>query len=641
MRWAAPFLALVLVVVAAGCSSSAHKGTSTTTQETKTITRAVRNDAPTEPAQRVFHLPPIRRGPLPGYLLIADRENNRALIVSPTKHVVWQATNLRGPDDAFFTPGFRSIITNEEFNDTLTELSIPGKRKIWRYGHDAVPGSSPGYLDTPDDAYRLSNGTTTIADIRNCRIVLLSHSKRVLRILGGSCAHDPPRGFASPNGDTPLPDGGLLVTEIGGWIDRLDAKGNLVWSLRSPVSYPSDAQLLPNGRILVCGFTVPGKIVELTRAGQVTWSFGAASGPNELAKPSLALRLPNGMIAANDDWNHRVILIDPRTKRIVWQYGHTGVPSASPGYLNKPDGLDLLPSAIETSPAHTSQATPTQARATRLVVSRIGSLPRAASRLAVVALPDGRLVALGGLVGNTSSNEVLIGTLQHLVDAGHLPTPTHDDAAALVRGAVYLYGGGQAVSSPAVVRVDPGTGRATAAGRLSEPLSDLGAVVVGGRAYLVGGYTGARYATAVLRMNGARMSVVARLPRGLRYAGVAAIGNTIYVAGGLTQSGETAAIEAVDLSTGSVQRIGTLPQPLAHAPLVAAHGALYLIGGRSAAGSASAKVLRIDPAGGATSTVGRLPQPLADAAAVMVGSRVIVLGGAASAPTSAVYAFTP
>jgi hypothetical protein len=44
-------------------------------------------------------------------------------------------------------------------------------------------------------------------------------------------------------GDTPLPDGGLLITEIGGWITRLDANGALVWSIRSPVAYPSDAQL--------------------------------------------------------------------------------------------------------------------------------------------------------------------------------------------------------------------------------------------------------------------------------------------------------------------------------------------------------------------------------------------------------------
>src|SRR5919204_786531 len=279
--------ALAVAMIAAGCSATAHHTKGPAPQHVTTIARAVRSDVAPAPAQRIFRLPPIARGPLPGYLLIADRDNNRALIVSPSKRVVWQATNLRGPDDAFFTPGYRTIITNEEFHDTLTELTVATKRRIWRYGHDAVPGSSPGYLDAPDDAYRLRNGATTVADIRNCRIVVLSRTRRVLRVLGGSCVHDPPRGFASPNGDTPLPDGGLLVTEIGppGWIDRLSPRGRLLWSVRSPIAYPSDAQLLPNGRILVAGFTNPGRIVEMTRTGHVTWSFGATSGPNELAKP--------------------------------------------------------------------------------------------------------------------------------------------------------------------------------------------------------------------------------------------------------------------------------------------------------------------------------------------------------------------
>jgi hypothetical protein len=639
-----PLVALALV--AAACSST-HRTAQTSTHPDASKRTVAHPDkrAPLQPAQAALQLPPIPRGPLPGYLLIADRDNNRAILVSPTKHIVWQSTNLRGPDDAFFTPGYRSIITNEEFNDTLTEVSLRTKERIWRYGHDAVPGSSPGYLNTPDDAYRLRNGQTTIADIRNCRIVLLSHSKRVLRILGGSCAHDPPNGFASPNGDTPLPGGGLLVTEIGppGYIDRLDARGRLVWSVASPISYPSDAQLLPNGRILVSGFTIPGKIVEMTRTGRVTWSFGASSGPNELAKPSLAVRLPNGMIASNDDWNHRVIVIDPRRKRIVWQYGHSGVPGARPGYLNKPDGLDLLPSAFTTRSASAARPTTSVAAKTAkpLIVGHIGFLPRPASRLAAVVLPGGRLAVLGGLVGGTSSDEVLLGSPRHLRVVGRLPRPTHDDAAVYVHGSVYLYGGGEATSSPAIVRIDPKTGAAHDAGTMGEPLSDLGAVTVNGTAYLVGGYTGSRFATAVLRIRGARAIVAARLPTGLRYAGVAAIGSTIYVAGGLTTSGETSAIEAVDPSTRSVRRIGTLPRPLAHAPLVAANGALYLIGGRSPSGAALRTILRIDPGTGGVSRIGALPQALADAAAVTLGRQVIVLGGAAASSSNAVYAFTP
>jgi len=287
-----------------------------------------------------------RQGPLPGNLLIADRDNNRVLIVSPAKRILWLDTGLRGPDDAFFTPGGRTIITNEEFHQTISEVSLRTRRLVWHYGHAGLAGSSPGYLNTPDDAYRLVNGNTVVADIRNCRIVEIDHQRRVARVLGGSCAHDPPRGFASPNGDTPLRNGGLLVTEIGGWIDRLDRRGGVVWSVRSPVSYPSDAQLLPSGRILLVSFTVPGKIVVMDRRGRVHWSFGAPAGPNMLAKPSLAIRLPNGMIAANDDYNERVIVIDPRTKRIVWQYGHTGIPGSGRGFLNKPDGIDLAPPGL-------------------------------------------------------------------------------------------------------------------------------------------------------------------------------------------------------------------------------------------------------------------------------------------------------
>ena len=300
-------------------------------------------------------LPPLGPGAaLPGYLLIADRDNNRLLVVSPRKRIVWRfpaSGSLRpgqtfaGPDDAFLTPSGRAIVTNEEFADQIAIIGLgPEPRIRFQYGHADAPGSGPGYLSHPDDAYVLPNGLISVADIINCRVLFLDRRHRIVRSIGraGDCVHDPPGSLAQPNGDTPAPDGGVLVTEIGGWVDRFDRKGRLLWSARTPTSYPSDAQPLPDGNFLVAGFDPVGHIYVITPQGRVVWQYGPAGGSGALDQPSLALPIGRGLIAATDDYGQRVVVIDRRTKRIVWQYGHQGQAGSAAGYLNKPDGLDLI-----------------------------------------------------------------------------------------------------------------------------------------------------------------------------------------------------------------------------------------------------------------------------------------------------------
>jgi hypothetical protein len=595
--------------------------------------------APASPAARALGLPPVGPGPVPGYVLIADRNANKILIVSPSKRIVWQfprpgdlrsGQSFYNPDDAFFAPGYRRIVTNEEFNDQLAQIDLRSRRLVWSYGRAGVAGSAAGELSNPDDAYVWRDGTITVADIRNCRVLRLSPAHRIVGELGGTgCTHDPPRSLASPNGATPLPDGGLLVTEIGGWVDRFDRHGRLVFTTRTPTAYPSDAQLLPDGNVLVAGFDTPGRVDVITPRGRIVWTYGPISGPGALDRPSLAVRWPNGKIAITDDWHHRIVVVDPKTKRIVWQYGHLGVPSAATGFLSKPDGLDLLPAATRRAPP-----------AARLAVRRIGTLPTPVSRLAAVALRGGRVVAAGGLVGGSSSRQVLVGPPGRLRLAGTLPVATHDAALAMVGHDAFLFGGGQVTSTDAVVRIDPQTGGAARFGSLGEPLSDLGAATVGNQAYLVGGYTGTRYATAVLRFRPGRApSVAARLPAGLRYAGVSALRGAIYVAGGVTPAGESDAVLSVD--GGRVRLVATLPAPVAHASLARLGESLYLVGGTDTEGRALDSILRIDPSSGAVTEAGRLPSPLADAAAVTLGGRIIVLGGAGTRASAAVLALGP
>jgi hypothetical protein len=246
-----------------------------------------------------------------------------------------------------------------------------------------------------------------------------------------------------------------------------------------------------------------------------------------------------------------------------------------------------------------------------------------------VALPDRRLMVLGGYTGTRSLDTIVAGPPNRLRVVGRLPQPTHDAAAATVGGSVYLFGGGESVSVPNVVRIDPSTGRATEASALDEPLSDLGAVTIGGRAYLVGGYTGTQFASAVLRyLPRGGTATVARLPHGTRYAGVTALRHTIYLAGGLTTAGASRTVYAISPG-GQVRRIATLAAPEDHAALAALGGRFYLVGGR--------RVLAIDPTSGKVAVAARLPVSLSDPTATTIAQQIVVTGGG----TNGVWALTP
>jgi outer membrane protein assembly factor BamB len=292
--------------------------------------------------------------PFRGRLLIADRGNDRLLLVNAGKKVLWRYPShahpappggFYFPDDAFFTHGGTQIISNEEQNERIVQIAFPSGRLLWSYGHPGIAGSETGYLHEPDDAYLWRNGTISVADAQNCRVLLISPQKKVTRSFGepARCEHEPPRALGSPNGDTPLPDGNILVSEVNGsYIDEITPTGRLVWSVQLPIEYPSDPQQLGPDRYLVADYTSPGGLYEFDRAGRILWAYHPSSGPGMLDHPSLAERLPNGLICTNDDYRHRVVIIDPRTRRIVWQYGHTDSPGRGQGHLNTPDGFDLL-----------------------------------------------------------------------------------------------------------------------------------------------------------------------------------------------------------------------------------------------------------------------------------------------------------
>ena len=120
-------LAVVLVVLVAivlvGAlvhRSGGRKATSPTT---------TRKAKPKPDPNRVVTL----HGPLPGGLLIADRGNNRILLVDPARRTLWnfptardraQGRKLVFDDDTFVEPGGKSLVTNEEEHHDILSIDI-------------------------------------------------------------------------------------------------------------------------------------------------------------------------------------------------------------------------------------------------------------------------------------------------------------------------------------------------------------------------------------------------------------------------------------------------------------------------------------------------------------------------------------
>ena len=299
-----------------------------------------------------------------GDLLIADAGGNQILLVNPLGQIIWRYPSATAPpppggfvypDDAFFADHGTAIVMNMESYQEIVKIAYPSGRLLWTYGHPGVAGSAPGYLHTPDDAYQLKSGQISVADIGNCRVLIINPNGTLASQIGttGSCTHLPPTHLGSPNGDTPLPNGNILISEINGsWVSEYTPTGKLVWTTHLPLTYPSDPQQIGPNRYLIAGYTTPGVIMEFNRQGQVLYRYAVASGPGALNTPSLVELLPSGVFMLNDDSNDRMIAIDPATGAAVWQYGVRGVSGTAPGLLNDPDGFDLL-MANGSTPTHT------------------------------------------------------------------------------------------------------------------------------------------------------------------------------------------------------------------------------------------------------------------------------------------------
>jgi outer membrane protein assembly factor BamB len=293
---------------------------------------------------------------LPGPVLIADGDGNRVFIIDSSGRTMWQfprpgdlgaGQSFKAPEVAWFSPDQKQVVVASEDTNIVYVIDIATDKIVYAYGKLDTPGSSPNLVNAPDGVMMLKSHDLLVPDAGNCRIIQIpAGGQSPSRQLGqtGFCLHNPPSSFSDPSGLTPMADGNFLLTEgMDHWVSEMSSAGSISWSVQVPgVSAIYSAIEAAPDRYVTVDTTFPGQVLTFDHTGKVLWRY-APTGSQALNKPSMVIPLPNGDYMVSDKLNNRLIVLDPRTNTVVWQYGHTGVAGSTPGFLNNPTGADLFP----------------------------------------------------------------------------------------------------------------------------------------------------------------------------------------------------------------------------------------------------------------------------------------------------------
>ena len=286
----------------------------------------------------------IRHGsnvPFRGAIFIADEAGNRILKVNAQKKVLW-VVHVPAPDDANPMPYGGPIVVNSDTNQMVYTVSRTTGRILHVYGHRGQVGSQPGYLYIPEDSYGMPGHRVLITDPGNERVILVNwRTNQVLWQYGVTGVESTQPGYLYwTNNAVPLMNGTFLITDgaaPGNPQQILDVNRahQIVWHITLPkvIHYPSDAMPVGPGLYALTDYANPAGLFVINQAGHIVWSYMVTSGPGRLNHASSINRLPNGNFLVSDDKNDRVVVINPGTNRIVWQYGITGHSGSGPDEL--------------------------------------------------------------------------------------------------------------------------------------------------------------------------------------------------------------------------------------------------------------------------------------------------------------------
>ena len=196
----------------------------------------------------------------------------------------------------------------------LLALAVVGTLSWWRNGERGafVPVQEPkpapqaperaaDVAQDPKAAPVRPEWITVIADYSDNKVSLVDQDGKVLRQLDEV--------FGAWDAEL-LPNGNLLVTEFSvSRVREITPAGAVVWNFEG-LKNPYDADRLPDGNTLIAD-TFGGRVIEVSPTGEVLWEYLGT-------RPFDADRLPNGNTLIADIVEDRVIEVD-REGKLVWQ----------------------------------------------------------------------------------------------------------------------------------------------------------------------------------------------------------------------------------------------------------------------------------------------------------------------------------
>ena len=292
----------------------------------------------------------------PGNVLISDQFNNRVVEVNRAGHIVW---TFGSGNPTLCNPGPGTIIglnDAERLGDGLTLMvgtGIPSGSQsypkgcadnrvivvnqkgqiVWQYGQAGVSGSGPNQLNVPVFAIQLPNHNIMVVDQSNNRVIEIDrNSKQIVWSYGPKSG---PGALNNPNSAELLPNGNILIgDENNNRVIEITRNGTIVWEYQQGLSAAAFASRLPNGDTLITDSS-HSRVIEVTSNKKVVFEYFTNTDPasNSAPLPTNAVQLANGSIIIADQFNNRVLIVNPRTE---FQYGAINVTGNSPGQLNGP-----------------------------------------------------------------------------------------------------------------------------------------------------------------------------------------------------------------------------------------------------------------------------------------------------------------